>query len=465
MMRVISNSPREAVVLEVEARKSFSFGVWVKTSNGSPVDLLDTEFSLTVGRLNKDHTVDNKLDVAGTVDAPSLGFVRFNVQASELDFEPGTYQFTVVMIALNYGTALVKGDFVLIQNTEFDSMSEDYDFAQPSQALEAVLKSQGDVHVTLSTVLPPSLLHLPPGGTTGQVLVRLSNEPGAVAWATLDGGLTGAGQPYGYAPLTDGNGGWDWTPVATPSQVTQAEENAEDYADELHLQAMNYADELHLQATEYADGVGADVLDAAIEYTDTEIDDVKIWATAQIAVSQPVGVIELWAGDTAPTNFMFCQGQAVSRTTYAALFSVLGTKYGVGDGSTTFNLPNLKGRVPVGLDTAQSEFNTLGKTGGEKKHVLTEAEMPSHTHIQNAHNHTQNAHGHSLNQSNIWYNSGGSANIASGSSTNRATANVAANNTTATNQATTATNQATGGDEAHNNLQPYLVLNYIIKVA
>ena len=80
----------------------------------------------------------------------------------------------------------------------------------------------------------------------------------------------------------------------------------------------------------------------------------------------PVGTINIYAGSTAPTGYLICNGAAVSRTTYSNLFDVIGTTYGSGDGSTTFNVPNLKGKIPVGLDTNDTNFDTLGETGGEK---------------------------------------------------------------------------------------------------
>ena len=82
----------------------------------------------------------------------------------------------------------------------------------------------------------------------------------------------------------------------------------------------------------------------------------------------PTGVTMEFAGTTVPEGYLLCDGSAVSRTTYANLFSAIGTSWGVGNGSTTFNVPNKKGRVGVGLDTSQTEFNTLGKTGGAKVH-------------------------------------------------------------------------------------------------
>ena len=86
----------------------------------------------------------------------------------------------------------------------------------------------------------------------------------------------------------------------------------------------------------------------------------------------PTGSVIPFAGKTAPTGWLMCQGQAVSRTTYAQLFSVIGTTFGSGDGSTTFNLPDLRGRVAVGVD---SDAN-LGGTVGEKRKSLKQTNIP-----------------------------------------------------------------------------------------
>lgn len=97
-------------------------------------------------------------------------------------------------------------------------------------------------------------------------------------------------------------------------------------------------------------------------------------------VSAPPGAITQYAGSAAPSGWLLCDGAAVSRTTYAALYAAVGTTFGAGDGSTTFNVPNLKGRFPVGIDAAQTEFDVRGETGGVKTVTLAEANMPAHTH-------------------------------------------------------------------------------------
>ena len=152
----------------------------------------------------------------------------------------------------------------------------------------------------------------------------------------------------------------------------------------------------------------------------------------------PVGAIIPYSGSTIPTNFLLADGSAVSRTTYSELFEAIGTTYGAGNGSTTFNLPNLKGKVPVGRDSNDTSFDVLGETGGEKTHQLTVNEMPSHAHDTPIH-------------------SGGSQGLlgfmglTNGSSS------------TTLSGGSTFGIKNTGGSQAHNNLQPYITQNYIIK--
>lgn len=177
----------------------------------------------------------------------------------------------------------------------------------------------------------------------------------------------------------------------------------------------------------------------------------------------PPGIISQYAGSTAPSGYLMCDGQSLTTAAYPALFQAIGYQYG-GTGAN-FNIPNLQNRVPVGKG-ADVEFDTLGETGGAKTHTLTVSEMPSHTHTQDAHNHTQNEHGHggrteSTQSAPTGFNGISSALRASNSA--YTLENQYMTPTTATNNPATATNQNTGGGLAHNNLQPYIVLNYIIK--
>ncbi len=96
--------------------------------------------------------------------------------------------------------------------------------------------------------------------------------------------------------------------------------------------------------------------------------------------AMPAGSIQPWPSDTIPDGWLLCNGQAVSRATYSDLFNAIGTSFGVGNGTTTFNVPNILGRTIVGKDSTQTEFDTLGETGGAKTHSLTDAQIPYHTH-------------------------------------------------------------------------------------
>lgn len=175
----------------------------------------------------------------------------------------------------------------------------------------------------------------------------------------------------------------------------------------------------------------------------------------------PSGLIFPYGGSAAPTGYLLCDGTAVSRTTYADLFAVCGTSYGSGDGSTTFNLPNLKGRVLVGLDSTQTEFDVRGESGGAKTHTLSTSEIPSHTHdgsglstnSTGAHTHTYTATT-SYSQTNVV---GGSNSAAIVYTTNTTSSSGSHSHSISGNTG------SAGGGSAHNNLQPYLVVNYIIK--
>lgn len=190
-------------------------------------------------------------------------------------------------------------------------------------------------------------------------------------------------------------------------------------------------------------------------------------ATAPGAAPVPTGALMDFAGAAAPTGWLLCFGQAVSRTTYSDLFSVIGTTWGVGDGSTTFNVPDFRGRIAAGKDdmggtpanrvtVAGSGIagNTLSAAGGSQTHTLVTAELPSHSHTFTGtalppHSHTVTPGVNPTGGSNP-----GGTGINNGSGTT--TSSVSAGTPSGTNS-------NTGNDSPHNNMPPTVIALKIIK--
>lgn len=160
----------------------------------------------------------------------------------------------------------------------------------------------------------------------------------------------------------------------------------------------------------------------------------------------PPGSILAWTTSTAPTGWLICDGSAISRTTYADLFDVLGTTYGSGDGSTTFNIPDLKGKIAVGQDTNDNDFDTLGNTGGSK-------ELQAHNHGgYTSTNYAYNSPEVYVEGGNVdFYALNWNGSLVGSDNTYR--------------EKTLHNHEiSTDGTGDSGNLQPYIVLNYIIKI-
>ena len=180
----------------------------------------------------------------------------------------------------------------------------------------------------------------------------------------------------------------------------------------------------------------------------------------------PVGFVAPWPTATAPAGWLLAYGQAVSRTTYAELFAAYGTTYGSGDGSTTFNLPDYRGRTPFGKDdmggsaagritfaASGVDGATLGATGGDQKHTLTSAQIPAHTHTATV------SITSTPNTSIVENGNSGTVDVTSGSGNTVAKRSNVPNTISSTG---TVTVNNTGGGGAHNNMPPAIIQNWII---
>lgn len=199
------------------------------------------------------------------------------------------------------------------------------------------------------------------------------------------------------------------------------------------------------------------------------------------------GSIVMFAGSVAPQGWLLCDGTAVSRSIYSALFDIVGTTYGEGDGSSTFNLPDLNGRVVMG----SSSSHPSATTGGEETHALTSQEIPNHNHTVGQHGHSNEIEvttpvlSHTVTQAAFtYYGPNGynnKAHLASGGTIDNILTSASNANATRSTDAAIADHQPTdcivsgsvedcqsfdtesiGLGNSHNNMQPYITLNYII---
>jgi len=222
----------------------------------------------------------------------------------------------------------------------------------------------------------------------------------------------------------------------------------------------------------------------------------------------PIGTISVYAGIESDSQledrgYLVANGASLSKEEYSELYAIIGTTYGSTD-SNHFNLPDLRGRTAVGVDADDADFNTLGKKGGEKTVTLTVDQIPAHTHTftgtasttsaeSNSHTHTYsgttstktlNGRFHTWGmttsavagifttvETNLNYSPPDSGDLtgaatyyidASHNHTFSGTTSGASTTHTHTFKPT-GTNAETGGSKAHNNLQPYIALKYIIK--
>ena len=191
--------------------------------------------------------------------------------------------------------------------------------------------------------------------------------------------------------------------------------------------------------------------------------------------STPPGTLLQFAGVTSPPGFLLTYGQAISRSTYSQLWATIGTTWGAGDGSTTFNLPDIRGRLLAGADnmggTAANNLTgyTVGTTGGAQAVTLTSTQIPAHTHTDAGHTHpiTDQTHSHIVASYGAFSAASGGAVVrfvgAYPNTYNDGQTQAVATGITGTNSGNASIQPNTGGGGAHSIVQPTAAVNVMIR--
>ena len=234
--------------------------------------------------------------------------------------------------------------------------------------------------------------------TVGSYTFTASSEADAVAHATGTGGTTptpptGTTYPIGYYTSVS-NYAQSWEHPIDPKIISKYLPNL-DPADQKKLvnvfetNARSLEDHLDVAYLKTSGGTvyGATTLAGDVNLLGT----VRVEELPLLSLLPPTGSVTMYAGLNTPAGWLLCLGQAVSRTDYASLYANIGIYYGAGDGSTTFNLPNLQNRFPLGEVNGGSPYR--GQTGGEATVTLDATNLPSHKHASGTLG-TLNAGGH-----------------------------------------------------------------------
>jgi microcystin-dependent protein len=173
------------------------------------------------------------------------------------------------------------------------------------------------------------------------------------------------------------------------------------------------------------------------------------------------GMIDFWGASVPSSSFVFPIGQAISRTTYSALFTLFSTTYGTGDGSTTFNVPDVTGRVTAMKEASATRLTStyfggtstsLGAVGGLESHTLTTAQLASHSHGVTDSGHTHGSSAALASNFSVGFGGGAQGGIEAGhiATISSATTGISINNA--------------GSGSAHNNVQPTIICNKLLRV-
>jgi microcystin-dependent protein len=507
---ILGNTPSSQYDFYLEQAKSFAFTMrfFLKelvNDTRVPYDLTSAVVRMAVdmpARLGGTAVLEA---FAEDLDRPN-GAVKFQLQAAELDLEPGEYPYDITLLSSNgYTSPVMKGTIHIGANAD-DDTSNTYSFTNPGTELGVEIHNGATVSISIEN---PDFLMGPPGRTTGLFIQDFEPDPEGAGdfpyalWVDTDADEVGVGPagPAGPAgpPGPQGTGltikGVVANAAALPGGALAGDAWIANDTGHLHVSngAGGWTDTGSVVGPAGPTGPAGP---AGPEGPTGPAGAVGATGPAGPMGpagdgSAPTGSIIMFAGAVAPAGWLMCDGSAVSRTTYAALWGVLGTSYGSGDTVSTFNLPDLENRVPLGAGS-----RALGNSGGAERVALTTAQLPSHSHGLNNHTHStpnhthtgtaaltgnhthpadidttetlSGAHGHQNltaaaagpgtagttdpNEAGIVNSAGAHTHSVSITSGGGGTSGVAGGATT-----------TTGSGETHENLPPFLVVNYIIK--
>lgn len=301
-------------------------------------------------------------------------------------------------------------------------------------------------------------------GTAARVMEKQSNKDAASGYA----GLTAATK----INIAQGQEVWASTDLSDVSALGGTSQSLGASASNGSGSAIALSNHVHkgIVAQSAASNLDGGNGNATLNVSGTFVTPSASSGTVTVVVEPPTGSIMIWPAATPPVGWALCRGGAVSRTgATAALFAVIGTTYGAGDGSTTFNLPDCGGRVIAGSESAATRLtsggsgisgSTLGAAGGTQTHTLLAAEIPDHTHSGTTTS-TGSTHSHSATGSSI------TEQIQAPTSNSRnymQAAGTTATDTSGSHTHTFTSSTSSAGGGAHQNTQPTIVMNYIIKI-
>lgn len=240
-MGTLTNSPQSRTVLRLERRKSFSVGLWIRDHSGKPLDISGCSIRMSVQGDGDDNLIASDEAVMAS---PEVGYARFDLQSADLDVAVNEYPFVITLIDSDgYSSAIVKGTLDVQDNPEHESVSAEYETANPPTTLHLLMRGQQVLEVKAGPALAPGTTsfslaeqeklgqmvaeaQLPPGGYPGNVLARVGTEDYQVQWVQPTGGGGGGsgidptGVPAGYVPTSLGSDSWNWEPLPPSGVVT-----------------------------------------------------------------------------------------------------------------------------------------------------------------------------------------------------------------------------------------------------